>query len=233
MGQTREPLKPIIKISYLLIIALLLLTIVEGSAVIAGVWRVIAYSLLPANVAIEETSVMADVVYRFLTVSQSYLSLAVPFVFATWLYRMSFNLHQQTSTKMEFTPGWMIGWYFVPFANLVKPFHGMRELWQVSHKRLNADPSILRWWWGLWLVSRFVGESSGQLAGGTSPVQSIINSTLVYIAFDLLNVALDLVALRIVTSIWDAYEKNYIAIEDPEVTIQELKDLEKDRISNR
>jgi hypothetical protein len=66
--------------------------------------------------------------------------------------------------KLEFTPGWAVGWWFVPFANLVKPFQTVRELWKASHGgdngRVVATWSVIGWWWGLWLgasvLERFI-----------------------------------------------------------------------------
>ena len=32
----------------------------------------------------------------------------------------------------SFTPGWSVGWFFVPIMNPWKPFQAMREIWQAS-----------------------------------------------------------------------------------------------------
>ena len=49
-----------------------------------------------------------------------------------WKYRANFNAHQLGGTRMEFTPGWSIGWYFIPFSNLWKPYQAMKEIWKAS-----------------------------------------------------------------------------------------------------
>ena len=57
---------------------------------------------------------------------------------------------------LEFTPGWAVGWFFVPIANLFKPFQAMRELWTASHgeaDRFGGEaPTEVKLWWGAWLV---------------------------------------------------------------------------------
>ena len=54
---------------------------------------------------------------------------------------------------MEITPGWEIGCYFVPIANLAMPYLVMKEIWNASAspadwRSLSGHP-IVKWWWGL------------------------------------------------------------------------------------
>lgn len=80
---------------------------------------------------------------------------AVVFV-ALWIYRAHANLRAAETDTLAFTPGWAVGWYFVPFANFVQPFKAMRELWAVSRGEHDSfgsetDPR-LKAWWGAWLA---------------------------------------------------------------------------------
>ncbi len=54
------------------------------------------------------------------------------FLILRWIYCANYNAHQLGATEMHFTPGWSIGWYFIPIANLWKPYQAMKEIWQVS-----------------------------------------------------------------------------------------------------
>ncbi|HHL31367.1 MAG TPA: DUF4328 domain-containing protein, partial [Oceanospirillales bacterium] len=55
-------------------------------------------------------------------------------IILNWLYKANQNAHQLGAKNMQFTPGWSIGWYFVPLASLFKPYQAMKELWQTSIK---------------------------------------------------------------------------------------------------
>ncbi len=227
METKKETLAPIQNLSYILIIGLLALTVVEALSVLTGLWRILSYAFAP-----EAPVRIVDTVYFFLSSAQGFLFIPIPFAFALWLYRMNYNLRKQTTMKMEFTPGWMVGWYFIPFANLFIPFRSMRELWQVSHKKWKADPSILRWWWGLWLFRGLFDGGSEQVVNGIIVTEQVAFTTMAFVGADILNVALNLVALRIVTSIWAAYEENYIkkvemSQDSPDIVIHELKEQEK------
>jgi hypothetical protein len=87
--------------------------------------------------------------------------LATGVVFLMWIYRANLNCRGFGATGMKFTPGWAVGWYFVPVANLVYPFLAMREIWRVS-----TDPAqwekvpgsfLLGIWWTFWLLTWFLG----------------------------------------------------------------------------
>ena len=73
---------------------------------------------------------------------------------------------------MTISPGWAVGWYFVPFANLVKPYQGMKEAWMASHFRDNwhgePTPALLVWWWGLWLVTNILANISFRIGDDVS-----------------------------------------------------------------
>src|SRR5262245_61248809 len=53
-------------------------------------------------------------------------------LFLRWIHRANWNARALGAQGMEFSPGWSIGWYFVPFANLWKPYQAMREIWRAS-----------------------------------------------------------------------------------------------------
>ncbi len=72
-------------------------------------------------------------------------------VVGRWIYQAHRNLALADLPDLQFTPAWAIWWYFIPFANLVKPFQAMRELWNASHRALGnrqrAAPGLLWLWW--------------------------------------------------------------------------------------
>lgn len=82
---------------------------------------------------------------------------------AFWIYRAHANMHEAGIEELEFTPGWVIGWYFVPIANLFKPFQAMRELWNtsvgLSDQYGGETPFQLKIWWACWLLPGFAGSA--------------------------------------------------------------------------
>ena len=123
--------------------------------------------------------------------------LACVFLVGRWIYVSSANAHV-FSDAMAISPGWAVGWFFVPLANLVMPYQAMRETWRESHEAAGSldemDMPIVGWWWGLWLATNFLGNLSAMFGGGTAePLESAVYVDLVASAA---NVALCLVLVR-------------------------------------
>ena len=85
-------------------------------------------------------------------------SVAVFVLLIIYLFRAVKNAELWNSEKEKWTPGWAIGGWFIPFANLVIPFLTVRETWRRS------DPAAIRgrggststgMLWAWWLL--FIG----------------------------------------------------------------------------
>ncbi|EIZ78778.1 hypothetical protein WSK_2826 [Novosphingobium sp. Rr 2-17] len=94
-----------------------------------------------------------------------------------WVYRAHANLRAAGFEGLEFTPGWAVGWFFVPFAFWFKPFQAMRQLWNASRLSPDgysapADP-LLTSWWGLWVVGNLFLNVSSRLNGIMSDINVV------------------------------------------------------------
>lgn len=93
--------------------------------------------------------------------------------FLIWEYRVYSNLSALMAQNLEFSPGWAVGWWFIPFANLVKPFQVMREIWVESDPEYEAEfgflssnlsaPTIMGFWWAFWLLYGFTDRIAGKM----------------------------------------------------------------------
>jgi Domain of unknown function (DUF4328) len=70
-------------------------------------------------------------------------------LFCVWIHRANRNARALGARGMEFTPGWAAGWFFVPIANLFKPYEAMREIYQASDPGRDEDDdvAVLSWHW--------------------------------------------------------------------------------------
>jgi len=116
-----------------------------------------------------------------------------------WIYRTNANAHV-LSDAMTITPGWSVGWFFVPLANLVMPYQGVKETWWASHESAGlhgeAETPLLGWWWGLWLATNILSNVSVMFGGATdNPFEGSIYIDLLGAA---LNVPLCLVLIKLI-----------------------------------
>jgi len=127
-------------------------------------------------------------------------------LFCIWIYRANSNARQFGATDMQFSPGWSVGWYFIPIANLWKPYQAMREIWQASadpaHWQQQPRGSILPLWWTFFLLSNFLGNASLRLSLRASSVPDLILAGMVGAANDVLDIVSTAIALVLVTQIF-------------------------------
>lgn len=85
-----------------------------------------------------------------------------------WIYRAHANLRAAGVTGLETSPGWAIGWFFIPILNLFKPFEAMRELWHASHAQTDEAPDKtprdLIVWWSCYLVGSVLKNVGSRIA---------------------------------------------------------------------
>ena len=145
--------------------------------------------------------------------------IATGVLWCIWQYRAQGNAIEITGDGLQFTPGWAVGWWFIPVANLFKPFQAVRELWKASHggdawRTLRTWP-VIGWWWAVWILSLvyvWFGENGGGVSIGTAPTDAPATPADV-ISGDkkqILSLALDLIAavlaIKIVRAVVHAQE---------------------------
>jgi hypothetical protein len=129
-------------------------------------------------------------------------------VWLVWLSRAYSNLGAVGTRKSRFTPGWAVGYWFVPFVNLVRPYQIILDLWLRS-ERLNVDdsvanlprPAIISWWWGVYLLSGFAGRMFASLARDAKTLPELINVTIIGVVVDAIGIVAALLAVTVVRGI--------------------------------
>lgn len=125
--------------------------------------------------------------------------LACVIIIGRWIYRASANAHT-IAPDLTIKAGWAVGWYFVPIANLFKPFQAMKEIWLASRFGIDWQshkaPGHLTAWWTLWLITYFSGNAAGRLAD-TMPVASAVCNLIEGVV----NVPLSFILIRIMREI--------------------------------
>jgi hypothetical protein len=62
---------------------------------------------------------------------------------------------------MRFTPGWAVGWSFVPFMNVFRPYQAMQEIWKICSDPVSWQKQpgslLIKWWWLFSLLFSLLG----------------------------------------------------------------------------
>jgi len=91
--------------------------------------------------------------------------LVIGVVFIVWQWRTAKNAEFLGRVDARYTPGWSIGAWFIPFANLAIPVMIMQDLWRASDPESPRDvwrqgrrSALVGWWWATMLVAFFFGR---------------------------------------------------------------------------
>lgn len=145
-------------------------------------WAVIVLTAMLMTLELSQAGGAIDPLYMsdgtalaFVAIGAGYtiaFILSVVFV-AMWIHRAHANLRAANLDGLEFTPGWAVGWYFIPIANLFKPFQAMRELWNAStgaeYRLEGVAPTEVKLWWACWIISNLASNVSTRLAWDNDP----------------------------------------------------------------
>lgn len=85
-------------------------------------------------------------------------------LFLKFLGRTNHNATALGARGLSATPGWTIGYFFVPILNLFKPYQVLQEIWKASDPDAGdrSDPPgspLIGWWWGIRLIDLFANQA--------------------------------------------------------------------------
>lgn len=118
---------------------------------------------------------LALLLYLFAIGGHVLLRVACSIAWFIWSYRIAVNLRSVPSSGLSTTPGWVVGWWFVPFANLFKPYQVHKELFQAStpdDASLRA-PAYLGMWWISFIAGNVISNISFRL--GVSELSAVLD----------------------------------------------------------
>ena len=145
--------------------------------------------------------------------SQAGLGLLTGIVFLKWVYRAYKNIQGFGAEGLRFSPGWAVGYYFIPFLSLIRPVQVMSEIWRVSQDPRNWFRRRGSWligtWWALFLSYSVVTQVSLELALDSSTNNQWTVAAIFAILGDFFSVPLSIVVLRLVTEVYK-HQKNLV-----------------------
>jgi hypothetical protein len=125
-----------------------------------------------------------------------------------WQLRAAHNIRAFGRRQFDFSPGSSLGWYFVPFMNLYKPYQAMKEIDQASDPAVDVDgarygvaggTALVGGWWTLWIVRIILSRATFRLPDET--ISDLQTASLVAAGEAALHLVLCLVAARMIRRI--------------------------------
>ena len=179
---------------------------VDAATAAAALSRIVALRLADNEAAVATV----EIVGGYIGLSYIIVFFCVAITVLRWIYVVNRNA-QSWSDAITITPGWNVGWFFVPIANLLKPFEGIREVRAVTinpdDPEAVATPGWLRWWWGLWLVTNAVSQVTARLQLSAETPEASIHAEWLTVATIAIDLPLVILLVRLVREI-SSYQHN-------------------------
>jgi hypothetical protein len=102
-------------------------------------------------------SVLRDVVDGLVGVAAMVISVGSAIAFLRWLH-LTVRQAEALGIGMRVTPALAVGYWFIPFANLVKPYHVIRRLLNQLGGQSLVDAARVGTWWGVWIVGNVLSQ---------------------------------------------------------------------------
>jgi hypothetical protein len=165
---------------------------------------------LQGAVSLDESAELtgAAALYAAVGLTDALLTLVTIIFFSMWIYRGAANIVAAGTVGFDYTPGWAVGWFFIPIANLFKPYAAMRQIWNASHggqgDQLEQPEGLLAIWWGTWLLSNIASNISFRLTFNPASPEELQTGLQIGIFAALVSLALYPAAYRLVDRITTA-----------------------------
>ena len=122
------------------------------------------------------------------------------------IYRFAANVHAMGGF-MDISPGWSVGWYFVPIANLWKPYQAMGQIWRAS----GAGEAGLGLWWTFWIIGSVSGNISGRIAWRAETLEDFERAAYVGIIDNIVSLFVIYLFLRVLRRLCEAQKSDNFA----------------------
>ena len=147
-------------------------------------------------------------------------SVAIFVLLVIWMWRVAKNAELLGRVQPRFGPGWTIGGWFIPFANLVIPVMVMQDLWRGSDPatpggdpawRRSKGSALVGWWWATHVLAALRFGSGGGEADSRSELERLRSSDSVAAFGSLAAIAAAVLLIRVVRGITQRQEALFAA----------------------
>ena len=125
--------------------------------------------------------------------------------YCIWKYRCACNARYFYGGPLRFSPGWCVGYYFIPILFYFRPYQAMKDLYEKTYLifGVKSPTPLLLTWWLFWIFRSF----SERIATKTENSEAFFFSS----GFSLISTLLALWVIFTLT------RRQYEIIQDPEL----------------
>jgi len=172
--------------------------VVDVIAVAAGISEVRLYQQAADGSATQADLLADDSRQALVGFAQFGILIVGAVFFLRWFHRAYANV-RALGTATKHSTGWAIGFWFIPFLNLVRPKQMADEIWNGSGDDGEPAPGVVTWWWAAFILSGIVGQIAFRLNVSAETVSDFQSASWLALAADVFSVAAGVLALTVIT----------------------------------
>lgn len=159
----------------------------------------------------QERAAVNDMRQMVVGVFQIVVRLLLAVAFLVWVHRVTKNVPAlgNPHSKINYTPGWAVGSFFIPFGNLFMPYRALREVWDESDPAVRTEeeagstlrparPALVVGWWFCFILWTFLGRASDRLGAGAETPEALRTMTWVTITSDAVGIVAAVLGIMVV-----------------------------------
>lgn len=124
-----NPYRPAPVLTILATIGIGLFAILDALYIPGGIIGMIGVGVFDNGQRNQELVDLSKLIRGLSALGQLLLFIYTSICFCMLMYRCAKNATALGFTGFSHTPGWVAGWYFVPFAHLIMPYKAIAEYW--------------------------------------------------------------------------------------------------------
>ena len=143
----------------------------------------------------------------FILIISSYI------IIGRWFYISSKINYFLGIKELTITPGWSVGWYFIPIASLVMPYRSLKETFKASFNSEDWQNRIVPYDFPIWWITFLAGNTLGYVSfrmylnlGETYAYEKLIQLSYIDISADTCLIINAFFLLRIVDTIFNNHK---------------------------
>jgi hypothetical protein len=210
----RQILRPFNDLASLTNALTLLFYVCAGLAAVAMVsdaWQYhILHTIDPSSMEPSELAKVADSNdsrQQLIGIVQFLMFAGTGVAFLMWLNQANKNIRSLGAENLRFSPDWAVGWWFIPFLCLIRPFQIVTEIWKASAspqswEQARSD-SRITWWWFLFVVMYMFNGVAYRFMENARDIHDYGFGTLLSMFGNMAAIWSALLAAKIIADIWD------------------------------
>lgn len=179
------------------------------AAVLTGIYKCYSFSNTSDNYNSQTVFLQADFMMFIIDLAHIFFAAFVFINFLRLIYRIGFNLTKKHNIVLTNTPGWTVGYFFIPILNLYEPYVAIRELLDKMKESKFIDIKLLNYWWALWIISSIMSIILANYAINRFGKSNDALLNMMYLIYDSFNILLTVVWIKFIQTLSKAYNDKY------------------------